>query len=87
MMQLTYNSANLIGGGCTDRADGGVTDHGVRFIGRMNDLGILVDTSHSGRRTTLDACEISSAPVVVSHASASAAASRTTATSPTSPAA
>lgn len=72
MLQLTYNSANLIGGGCTDRADGGVTDHGVRFIGRMNDLGILVDASHCGPRTTLDACEISSAPVVVSHASASA---------------
>ncbi len=71
MIQLTYNSVNFVGGGCTDRVDCGVTDFGVKFIKRMNDLGIIVDTGHCGRQTTLDACEISDAPVVASHTSAS----------------
>ncbi|HUG15360.1 MAG TPA: membrane dipeptidase [Thermomicrobiales bacterium] len=70
MIQLTYNSVNFVGGGCTDRVDCGVTDFGVKFIGRMNELGIIVDTGHCGRQTTLDACAISTAPVVASHTSA-----------------
>lgn len=70
MIQLTYNSVNFVAGGCTDRVDCGVTDFGVKFIKRMNDLGIIVDTGHCGRQTTLDACEISDAPVVASHTSA-----------------
>jgi membrane dipeptidase len=70
MIQLTYNSVNFVGGGCTDRVDCGVTDFGAKFIGRMNELGIIVDTGHCGKQTTLDACAISSAPVVASHTSA-----------------
>jgi membrane dipeptidase len=70
MIGLTYNSVNFVGGGCTDRVDCGVTDFGVKVIGRMNELGIIVDTAHSGRRTTLDACALSTAPVVASHTSA-----------------
>jgi membrane dipeptidase len=70
MIQLTYNSVNFVGGGCTDRVDCGVTDFGVKFIGRMNELGIIVDTGHCGKQTTLDACAISTAPVVASHTSA-----------------
>jgi membrane dipeptidase len=70
MIQLTYNLVNFVGGGCTDRADCGVTDYGVKFIGRMNDLGMIVDVGHCGRKTTLDACEVSDAPVVASHTSA-----------------
>ncbi len=70
MIQLTYNSVNFVAGGCTDRVDCGVTDFGVKFIKRMNDLGIIVDTGHCGRQTTLDACELSEAPVVASHTSA-----------------
>lgn len=72
MIQLTYNSMNFVGAGCTERTDAGVSSYGARFIERMNDLGILVDTGHSGRQTTLDACEISSAPVVASHSCAEA---------------
>jgi membrane dipeptidase len=72
MIQLTYNSANYVGGGCTDRADGGVTDYGVKFIKRMNELGIIVDTAHCGKQTTLDACTLSARPVVISHSSADA---------------
>ena len=70
MVQLTYNSVNFVAGGCTDRVDCGVTDFGVKFIKRLNELGILVDTGHCGRQTTLDACALSTAPVVASHTSA-----------------
>ncbi len=70
MIQLTYNSVNFVGGGCTDRVDCGVTDFGVKFIQRMNELGIIVDTGHCGKQTTLDACSISKTPVVASHSSA-----------------
>lgn len=70
MIQLTYNSANFVASGCTDRADGGVTDYGVKFIKRMNGLGMIVDTGHCGRQSTLDACAISTTPVVASHTAA-----------------
>ena len=67
---LTYNNQNYVGSGCTDRADGGVSDFGARFIQRMNQLGLIVDTAHSGRQTTLDAAAISTQPVIASHTSA-----------------
>jgi membrane dipeptidase len=70
MIQLTYNSVNFVAGGCTDRVDCGVTDFGVKFIERMNQLGIIVDTGHCGKQTTLDACALSKTPVVASHTSA-----------------
>lgn len=70
MLQLTYNSMNFIGAGCLERTDAGVSHFGAQVIGRMNDLGLIVDLAHCGRQTTLDACEISAAPVVASHASA-----------------
>jgi membrane dipeptidase len=70
MIQLTYNSVNVVAGGCTDRVDCGVTDFGVKVIARMNELGIIVDTGHCGRQTTLDACALSTTPVVASHTSA-----------------
>ncbi len=65
--QLTYNSQNLLGGGSTDRVDGGVSDFGAEIIGAMNDAGMLVDVSHCGDRTTLDAIEISKRPIAITH--------------------
>jgi membrane dipeptidase len=65
--QLTYNSQNLIGSGSTDRVDGGVSDFGAEIIKAMNEVGMLVDVSHSGDRTTLDAIELSSVPIAVTH--------------------
>ena len=65
--QLTYNSRNLIGNGSTERIDGGISDFGVAIIERMNAVGMAVDVSHSGDRTTLDACELSSRPVLFTH--------------------
>jgi len=66
--QLTYNSQNLIGGGSTDRVDGGISDYGVEIIKAMNDVGMLIDVSHSGDRTTLDAIELSPKPIAITHA-------------------
>jgi membrane dipeptidase len=65
--QLTYNSRNLIGNGSTERRDEGISDFGVAIIERMNKVGMAVDVSHCGDRTTLDAFEISKKPVLVTH--------------------
>jgi membrane dipeptidase (peptidase family M19) len=70
MVGLTYNSQNAIGGGCTERVDAGISTFGAAVVARMDELGIIVDTAHSGRRTTLDACVLSERPVVASHTSA-----------------
>ncbi|HSK73134.1 MAG TPA: membrane dipeptidase, partial [Pyrinomonadaceae bacterium] len=56
---LTYNARNLIGNGATERRDEGISDFGVAIIERMNKVGMAVDVSHCGDRTTLDAFEIS----------------------------
>ena len=68
--QLTYNSRNLIGSGSTERSDGGLSDFGVRIVQRMNEVGMAVDTSHCGDRTTIDACEASKKPVLITHSNA-----------------
>jgi len=65
--QLTYNTQNLIGSGSTERVDGGVTDFGEQIIKAMNEAGMLIDVSHSGPRTTLDAIEISPKPIAITH--------------------
>lgn len=65
--QLTYNGQNLIGSGCTERVDGGLSDFGVEIVAAMNKAGMLVDTSHCGDRTTLDAIEVSAVPIAITH--------------------
>lgn len=65
--QLTYNSRNWFGNGSTERADGGLSDLGVQLVERMNKVGMAVDTSHCGDRTTLDAFEVSKKPALVTH--------------------
>ncbi|MFY9554368.1 MAG: membrane dipeptidase, partial [Blastocatellia bacterium] len=65
--QLTYNSRNMIGNGSTERRDDGISDFGVAIIGRMNSVGMAVDVSHCGDRTTLDAFEVSNKPVLITH--------------------
>jgi membrane dipeptidase len=54
-IQLTYNARNLVGDGCTERTNAGLSDFGVEVVERMNDLGVMVDLSHCGHQTTLDA--------------------------------
>ena len=65
--QLTYNSRNLVGDGSTERTNAGLSDFGVAVVERMNKLGILVDVSHSGKQTTLDAIEVSQKPIAFTH--------------------
>ena len=65
--QLTYNARNLIGNGSTERRDEGISDFGVSIIERMNKIGMAIDVSHCGDRTTLDAFEISKKPVLITH--------------------
>ncbi len=65
--QLTYNNRNLIGNGSTERVDGGITDFGVQIIEKMNKIGMAVDVSHCGDKTTLDSFEVSKKPVLITH--------------------
>ena len=70
VIQPTYNRRNLLGDGCMEPADAGLSRSGVEAIERLNELGILVDLSHCGRRTTADAIAISSKPVAFTHTGA-----------------
>lgn len=63
---FAYNRNNFASGGCHDE-DTGLTDFGRAAVREMNDLGILVDCSHCGYRTTMEAMELSRAPVIFSH--------------------
>jgi membrane dipeptidase len=69
-LMLTYNRMDHVGVGCTERVDAGLSRFGVEVVERCNKLGVIVDTSHCGRMTTLDACRFSSAPVTANHACA-----------------
>ncbi len=68
--QLTYNTRNMIGNGSTERIDGGISDFGVSIVERMNEVGMAVDVSHCGDRTTMDAFEVSQRPVLITHSNA-----------------
>jgi membrane dipeptidase len=70
VVQLCYNRRNLIGDGAAERTDSGLSHFGLSFIKRLNALRLVVDCAHTGLRTTFDAIEASSSPVVVSHANA-----------------
>ena len=65
--QLTYNSRNLVGDGCLERTNAGLSDFGVELVDRMNRVGVLIDLSHCGRQTTLDGIEFSKKPVAMTH--------------------
>jgi membrane dipeptidase len=65
--QLTYNARNMIGNGSTERRDEGISDFGAAIIERMNSVGMAIDVSHCGDRTTLDAFDISKKPVLITH--------------------
>ena len=64
---FAYNRKGIAGGGCHDEEDPGLTDFGRAALREMNALGMLVDCSHCGYRTTMEAMERSSAPVIFSH--------------------
>jgi membrane dipeptidase len=72
ILQLTYNNENLLGSGCMVTEDRGLTHFGRQVVDGCNSLGILVDLSHTGERTSLEAVERSSVPVSVTHSNARA---------------
>lgn len=72
MMHLTYNRRNMLGDGCGEANDGGVSDLGRAAIAEMNRTGVIVDIAHSGWRTSLEAAKASTRPMVASHTAAAA---------------
>jgi membrane dipeptidase len=71
-MLMAYNQKNLVGDGCHERTDGGLSRFGVEVVRAMNEVGMLVDCSHTGYRTSMDVFEVSEAPVIFSHSNARA---------------
>ncbi len=69
---MAYNQKNHVGDGCHERTDGGLSRFGVALVAEMNRVGMLVDCSHTGYRTSIDVFECSAAPVIFSHANAKA---------------
>jgi microsomal dipeptidase-like Zn-dependent dipeptidase len=67
VMQLTYNNQSLVGGSCYELNDGGLSRFGREVIKEMNRVGMLVDLSHVGERTSLEAIEYSERPVAITH--------------------
>ena len=72
IVQLCYNTKNLVGDGASERTYSGLSYFGLRLVKRCSALGLLVDCSHTGHRTSMDAVEASNAPVVITHANARA---------------
>jgi membrane dipeptidase len=67
-MQLTYNNQSLLATGCYEAEDPGITRMGKQVIKEMNRVGMVIDMSHSADRSTIEAADLSTRPIVVSHA-------------------
>ena len=67
MMHLTYNRRNVIGDGCAEKSNGGLSDFGRSVVKEMNRVGVIVDIAHSGWQTSLEAAQLSERPMVASH--------------------
>ncbi|MEZ5354240.1 MAG: membrane dipeptidase [Bryobacteraceae bacterium] len=72
MMHLTYNRRNMLGDGCGEPANAGLSDFGRAAIAEMNRTGVIVDVAHSGWRTSLEAARASAKPMVASHSACAA---------------
>lgn len=66
-LQLTYNYQNYVGSGCRERGGFGLTNFGHELVERMNEVGMLVDTSHANMPTMADAIRASRHPTIISH--------------------
>ena len=71
-MQLTYNNQSLLATGCYEDDDTGLTRMGRAVVAEMNRVGMVVDMSHSGERSTLDAIDRSTRPIAITHANPAA---------------
>jgi len=72
VMQLTDDFKGYLGDGCTERTDCGLTDYGIWALRKMNEIGMLVDCSHAGYQTSMDAINMSRQPIIFSHSNAKA---------------
>ena len=72
IVQPTYNRRNLLGDGCLEPANAGLSKAGFEAVEKMNALGILVDLSHCGRQTAADAIRASTRPVAFTHTGSAA---------------
>ena len=70
-MQLSYNNQSMLAAGCYEMDDAGITRMGRQVIKEMNRVGLVVDMSHSAKRSTLEAIEISERPIAITHANPS----------------
>ncbi len=70
MALLVFNTRNYVGDGCGERTNAGLSYLGLELVERMNELGMLIDLSHCGVQTTLDAIEASKGPVMFNHVGA-----------------
>ena len=72
IMQLTYNNRSIFGDGCLEPGNAGLSKAGIAAVKKMNDLGVAVDLSHSGYRTTSDGIAESAKPVLITHSGCAA---------------
>ena len=72
IMQLTYNVRTAFGDGCLEPGNAGLSRAGIAAVKKMNEIGVAVDLSHSGYRTTSDGIAASSKPVLISHSGCAA---------------
>ena len=72
IMQLTYNNRSAFGDGCLEPGNAGLSKAGVAAVKTMNEIGVAVDLSHSGYRTTAEGIASSSKPVLISHSGCAA---------------
>lgn len=71
-MLLAYNLRTFAGSGCHERSDDGLSSFGIEVVREMNRVGMLVDGSHMGHRSSMDLFEFSSDPVIFSHSNPAA---------------
>ena len=72
IIQLTYNIQNHIASGCWEDDDHGISQfYGRNLIKEMNAVGMLIDVSHTGEKSSLDAAELSERPIAITHANPS----------------
>ena len=72
MMHMTYNRRNLIGDGCAETTNAGLSDFGKMVVKEMNRVGIICDVAHTGWQTCIDVAKTSSVPIVSSHSTCNA---------------
>ena len=72
IMQLTYNNRSIFGDGCLEPGNAGLSKAGVAAVKKMNEIGVAVDLSHSGYRTTSEGITQSTKPVLITHSGCAA---------------